>query len=197
MQVKRDQYYIKDLEAQDRFLLRKWGEFEDPIFYGYNYADMNDTELNYWFSTKQFPFRASYFSVMDYDGNMIGYLGIKDINRFRKSAKLGIVIDPKHVSKGIGKMVMEDFLDYYFNELNMSRLNLEVNGWNERALRLYKRLGFKYYSDYMQKFENQSIDLDKDRYHEVRKFFEQRALGLYNRIYKMSMTKQEYERREK
>ena len=191
--AKRDEYYIKDLEAQDRFLLNKWAEFEDPIFYGYNYVDMSDKELSYWYSTKQYPFRVSYFSVMDYDGNMIGYLGIKEINRFTKAAKLGIVLDPRHVSKGYGTLIMKDFLAYYFDELNMKRLNLEVNGWNKRAINLYKKFGFKYYGEYMQKFENQTLDIYSDEYSDVREFFEEKTLGLYNKIYKMSMTKLEYE----
>ena len=194
MIIDRDDYYIRDLEEKDRLQLLNWKDYEDPLLYGYNYSDMTEDELYYWYNTKQFPFRARYFSVFNHDDVMIAYLGMKEINRFTKSSKLGIVINSQYTSKGYGTRILGDFLDYYFNHLDMRRMILEVNAWNERAIKLYESFGFIYYNERYDRFENQSIDLDETRYDKVRDCFEERSTGIYNRILKMSLTRAEYER---
>ena len=193
MKIVRDGYYIRPIEKKDKYLLKKWGVFEDPIFEGYNYAKLTDSELNFWYTSKQFPFRSSYFAIMADEDKMIGYLGIKEINRFIKSAKLGIVIDPNYVSKGYGTRAMKDFLAYYFNELKMKRMILEVNDWNTRARRLYESLGFKYAGDNLQKFENQALDIDQKRYDSIRDSFEEIGETLYTKVWRMTMTRKEYQ----
>lgn len=192
MEIKADGFMIRDLFPEDRFELRKWKDFEDPIFYGYNYSDMTDAELRYWYTSKQFPFRAKYFVALDEKSHMFAYFGIKEINRFTSTSKLGIVMDSSYVSKGFGKKILDLFLDYYFMHLNMRKMILEVNEWNTRALNLYKDLGFKVYGSYYQKFENQALDIDQERYDQVRDSFKEKYGQLYNNILKMSLTKEEY-----
>ena len=193
MNIKNDQYEIRPLQYEDRLLLKRWTDFEDPIFKGYNYSDIGSTEMDYWYRTKQERFRSSYFSIISPQGDLIGFFGIKEINKFLKTAKLGIVLDSKYVSQGYGKMVMKDFLRYYFEDLNMRKLYLEVNAWNERALALYQGLGFSTYGYYYQRFENQQLDIYEEKYDQIRPYFEERFTGLYNKVYKMSLNKQEYE----
>ncbi len=192
MKIKRDDYIIRDLEAKDGYLLREWGTFDDPILYGYNYSDMTEAETRYWYNSKRFPFRTQYYVAINNDGHMIGYMGIKEINRFTQSAKLGIVLDPNFVSKGYGTKLLKDFLDYYFNELKMIRMVLEVNSWNERAIKLYEKMGFSEYATSYQMFENQQIDLDNPAYDQVRDCFEIRNGRIYNEIIKMSLSRKDY-----
>lgn len=193
MEIKAEGFRIRTLEADDRFQLKKWDDFDDPLFYGYNYSDMTDGELCFWFTSKQFPFRSKYFAVLDDNDFMFAYFGMKEINRFNACSKLGIVIEKSYVSKGYGYKIMSLFLDYYFNNLAMQRMVLEVNEWNQRAISLYEKLGFSYYGDYMQKFENQYIDLDETRYDKLRDSFIIKNGEIYNRILKMSLTKKTYE----
>lgn len=192
MEIKSKGFTIRDLEPEDRFQLKKWKDFEDPLFFGYNYSDMTDGELDYWFSVKNFPFRSKFFAVIDESGFMFAYFGMKEINRFTSTSKLGIVMEPSFVSKGFGYSIMKLFLDYYFNKLNMKRMVLEVNEWNKRAINLYEKLGFRYYGDYMQKFENQSIDLEDPKCDDISDSFKLKNGRIYNRILKMSLTKKAF-----
>lgn len=189
MEIRAEGFVIRELKPEDRFQLRKWKDFDDPLFFGYNYSDMTDNELYYWFFVKQFPFRSKYFAAIDDNGFMFAYFGMKEINRFTSSSKLGIVMEKSYVSKGYGYSIMKLFLDYYFNHLSMKRLVLEVNEWNTRAIKLYEKLGFIYYGDYMQRFENQYIDLDDSLYDDIRDSFIVKNGNIYNRILKMSLTK--------
>lgn len=192
MKIKRDDYIIRDLEAKDALLLKDWGSFDDPILYGYNYADMTDSEIRYWYNSKRFPFRTQYYVAINKDGHMIGYMGMKEINRLTQSSKLGIVLDPSFVSKGYGTRLLKDFLDYYFEELKMVSMILEVNRWNKRAIRLYENMGFKEYATSFQRFENQQLDLDDPYYDQVRDCFEIRNGRIYNEIIKMSLSRKDY-----
>ena len=192
MEIKGDGFRIRELREEDRFQLKKWKDFEDPLFFGYNYSDMTDRELYYWYSIKQFPFRSKYFVVLDDDNFMFAFLGMKEINRFTSSSKLGIVMEPRYVSKGYGFLIMKSFLDYYFKQMSMKRMVLEVNEWNLRAVKLYEKLGFVFYGSYMQKFENQFIDLDSSQYDNIKDCFKIKNGNIYNRILKMSLTKKAF-----
>lgn len=45
--------------------------------------------------------------------------------------------------KGYGREALQLLLDYAFLELNLHRVSLRVFSFNEKAIRLYERLGFK------------------------------------------------------
>lgn len=192
MEIRRSNYYIRPLRYEDGLLLKKWEKFTSPLLEGYNFNNMDGKTLRRWYITKQRFYRSSYFSILSNEDELIGYIGIKEINRFLKRAKLGIVLNAKMVSKGIGTSALSDFLEYYFNEINMQKLTLEVNDWNHRAKRLYEKLGFKYENTRYEYCKNQSININRKEYEDVRDSFEKRPNGLYTKIHQMSLTRQEY-----
>lgn len=77
-------------------------------------------------------------------GNIIGVAGFDDILWASGTATTFIGIgDPKSTGKGLGKEALELLLDFGFNELNFHRIQLNVISYNERAVKLYERAGFK------------------------------------------------------
>ena len=168
--------------------------YKDPIFIGYNYNKLTENESKYWFVSKQKMFNSKYFSI-NLEDKMIGYIGVKEINSIKKSGKLGIVFDPNFISKGYGKRAMEIFLDYYFNNLKMKKMTLEVNSWNIRALNLYRYFGFEIYKENFQYFENQNLDLNDEKYSKFKEDFKIENTNIYSRIYFMKLTKERYESR--
>ena len=103
-------YRLEPLVREDAKLLKSWDEFSDPIFYGYNYNNLNENQEEIWFLMKQKKYRSSYFSIKDEEGNLLGFIGLKKINNILNTAKLGIVIAPSFVSNGLGTSVMEEFI---------------------------------------------------------------------------------------
>ncbi|MBT5658981.1 MAG: GNAT family N-acetyltransferase [Rhodospirillaceae bacterium] len=74
----------------------------------------------------------------------IGYIQLSDINWVWRTARLGITIGEKEMQeRGFGTEAMKLFLSYCFTTLNLRRIWLEVVITNDRALALYKRIGFK------------------------------------------------------
>lgn len=183
------EYYLRPLKKEDGILLRQWTDHDDPLFVGYNYSDLSDKELDIWFKMKQGRNNALYFSIFNIEGKLIGYIGIKEINKVLKIAKLGIVLDSKFMSKGIGSKVLQQFLNFYFENLKMRRLDLEVNAWNTRAINLYKKFNFKMHSSEYIKFENQVIDIEEEKYEG---YFERKNGIIFTKIYEMRLKRQEY-----
>ena len=73
---------------------------------------------------------------------MIGYIVLAD---FKKSqCELGMAIgDKEHWGKGIGYEVMKLIKGYSFKKLGLEKIYLTTSEYNKRAIRLYKKVGFK------------------------------------------------------
>ena len=183
------EYILEPLKKEHGLLLKNWTDHEDSLFIGYNYSDLSDKELDIWFKMKQERNHALYFSIFNKDRDLVGYIGAKEINKVLKTAKLGIVLNSEFISKGIGSIVLSEFLEFYFKSLNMRRLDLEVNAWNLRAIYLYKKFNFKMHSSEYIKFENQAIDINQEKY---KGYFKEHNGTIFTKIYEMRLKRQEY-----
>ena len=76
--------------------------------------------------------------------NPIGYVTLKGINDVTAKAEIGIAImDRKYRSGGYGTEALTLSADYAFNTLHLFSLGLTVFPSNSRAIRAYKKVGFK------------------------------------------------------
>ncbi|MHC9059915.1 GNAT family N-acetyltransferase [Pantoea sp. y20] len=83
--------------------------------------------------------------VAEIEGAMVGELTlfVEQRPRTRHSISFGISVDPAFGGRGIGEKLIRHAIDYAFNWLGIMRIELEVFHDNERALRLYQKLGFE------------------------------------------------------
>lgn len=177
--------YIEKINRQTAFEIKDWDLFDDPLLSGYNYGNLTDFEINFWYNSISTP-RKRYFAVRKKDDDrFIGFLGLKNYNPIIKRAKLGIVFDPNFVSEGYGYDAMEVFLDYYFKSLKFREMILEVNLFNQRALSLYEKLGFKECGSSSEVFENQNIEIDY-------RYFDMNHGIIYSKILHMTLKKEDY-----
>ncbi|THU84925.1 acyl-CoA N-acyltransferase [Dendrothele bispora CBS 962.96] len=72
----------------------------------------------------------------------VGLTSLRSENPKNRDGFFGIVLRPEHWEKGIGTEVTKWMTDYAFQCLAMHRVSLEVFELNERAIDLYKRVGF-------------------------------------------------------
>ena len=74
----------------------------------------------------------------------IGHVGLYNIDYRVRKAELAILIgDDSWQGKGIGRAICDRVIRYGLDQLNLHRVELTVLATNERAIRLYKALGFK------------------------------------------------------
>lgn len=177
--------YLTEIDNETALELKNWENFTDPKLSGYNYGNLTDFEIKLWQGTIAMP-NKRYFAVkIVEDHRFIGFIGLKNINPLLKRAKLGIVFDPNFVSKGFGYEAVCALLEVFFDEMNYKNLYLDVNTFNERAIKLYKKCGFKEVSYSREIFENQNIEMDG-------RYFEYSHGLIYSKIINMKLSKDDY-----
>jgi RimJ/RimL family protein N-acetyltransferase len=75
---------------------------------------------------------------------ILGYVHIHNINAIHRSAEIGIRIGEEgNRGKGHGTEAMKMAVSYCWNHLNLERVSLSVCRKNERAIKVYKNVGFR------------------------------------------------------
>lgn len=78
------------------------------------------------------------------DDQLLGNCGIEAIDSVEQSAEVGLFIgDEANRNKGLGTEVLKLLVDYGFDTLNLHNIMLKVFSFNERAIKCYKKVGFK------------------------------------------------------
>jgi L-phenylalanine/L-methionine N-acetyltransferase len=82
--------------------------------------------------------------VAELDGRVVRYAGlhVREGKR-RHSAWLGIAVHDEFAGRGAGQALMRGLLDLADNWIGLARVDLEANADNERAIAMYRRLGFE------------------------------------------------------
>ncbi len=79
------------------------------------------------------------------DERPIGFCALHDISHVNGVAELGIGIgETAEWDRGYGTETMHVLLDFAFGELRLHRVQLRVWSFNERAIHVYTRLGFRH-----------------------------------------------------
>ncbi|AMK14727.1 GNAT family N-acetyltransferase [Methanobrevibacter olleyae] len=73
----------------------------------------------------------------------IGIGILYDISYVHGKSTMGILIDEKYQSKGYGKEASKLLLEFAFNILNLNNMMLYAIEFNEKAIEMYKSIGFK------------------------------------------------------
>lgn len=85
--------------------------------------------------------------ILSETDELIGNCSINKISFIDGTATLGIFIgEEENRNKGYGSEALNLLLDYGFNILNLNNIDLGVISFNERAIKCYKKIGFKEYS---------------------------------------------------
>jgi RimJ/RimL family protein N-acetyltransferase len=132
-----------------------------------------DAELE-WFERMQNDSRTWCFAiVVGAEQRLVGSCSLMNVEGKNRKATLGISIaDPTARGQGLGFEAMTLLLEFGFLELNLNRIQLHVFGFNERAVKLYERLGF----------EREGI-LRQSVYREGR-YWDEHIMGLLREAYK-------------
>jgi putative acetyltransferase len=82
--------------------------------------------------------------VAEADGEAIGLAGLSvGTGRLRHSGHIFLFVSREHHGQGVGTQLLEKLLDVADRWLLLRRVELTVVAENERAWRLYERLGFE------------------------------------------------------
>lgn len=93
------------------------------------------------------PGRSDMVLVAERDGRLLGSAGLHPAGqavRRRHAATLGISVAPEAQGQGVGRRLLQALCDYADHWAHLLRIELTVFTDNERAIRLYRSLGFEH-----------------------------------------------------
>ncbi len=83
---------------------------------------------------------------------MVGLVELVEIDYIHRRVEFQIIIDPVHQGNGYAKTATYLAMDYAFSVLNMYKLYLIVDKTNEKAIHIYKKLGFQFEGELIDEF---------------------------------------------
>jgi RimJ/RimL family protein N-acetyltransferase len=137
---------LTSITPEDAPTMARW--YEDGAFGRLWDADTSrprsEGQIRDWFNETAQNKSAFAFAIRLKDTReLIGYLDIDSIIWNNGVAWISLAIgEPAQRGKGYGEEAMRLALKFAFHEINLHRLQLTVFEYNDRAIRLYERLGF-------------------------------------------------------
>lgn len=136
---------LRAIEREDIPTFVRW--FNDPEVRQYleMYLPMSRAEEEGWFEAYLKDDSTRVFGIETGDGNLVGNIGLRDLDWKNRNASLGIVIaEREYWGRGYGSDAVITMLAFAFHEMNLHRVYLSVFDFNERAIRCYEKCGFRH-----------------------------------------------------
>ncbi|NLX61998.1 MAG: GNAT family N-acetyltransferase [Tissierellia bacterium] len=147
LELKGDKVYLKKLDKE--YMEEYWQAFnssslESNIYTGtqqvFNKSDVERHLENISMDSS----RVDFLIFAKESNKIVGEVVISDIYPNNRSAGIRIAIYRKEdFNKGYGSEALTLALSYGFGMLNLHRIELEVLPFNERAIHVYEKIGFK------------------------------------------------------
>lgn len=176
---------IVPMEEAHALALRHWGWHRSNLYREYNYGDLTEAQLRTWYRERNNRTNR-YFTILK-DETVRGFIGLKEISFLRKRAVLGFAVDKNLEGSGIGGTALRAFLPVYFSDMGFSSMDLFVYAYNERAIRLYQKLGFQMINTTMDLFRNPENFPTDEEMREFGDAFYQIDGGVYAKVYQMRL----------
>ena len=141
-----EKVYLSPINPDDYEIYTKW--LNDPDVTKYLTCHnklvslLGEKEFLEKFSCEEFNFGI----INKNDDTLLGNIGLNDINYKDGTASLGIFIGECNTfNKGYGTDAIKLIINFAFNELRLHNIRLDVLEFNERAIHVYEKCGFKEY----------------------------------------------------
>ncbi|MDQ2915005.1 MAG: GNAT family N-acetyltransferase [Chloroflexota bacterium] len=139
------QVTLRPMTYEDVPHLARWGS--DAAFryhqWGQKPGRFEEKNARAWIERMSRPGDSACW-VIEHNGRPIGFANYRDFHPKGKSAEIGIGIgEPDLWGKHLGREALETLLRYLFDDLGLHRLGLSVVAFNDRAISMYKAIGFE------------------------------------------------------
>lgn len=127
--------------------------------------DNNETVMHYWFEEPYEAFveladlydkhihdQSERRFVVEHGEQKVGLVELVEINHIHRRAEFQIIIAPEHQGHGHARQAALLAIQYAFAVLNLHKLYLLVDSSNEKAIHIYRKLGFRVEGELIQEF---------------------------------------------
>jgi RimJ/RimL family protein N-acetyltransferase len=187
---------LRPWQRSDLDVMAAWPPFPDPLDAAWNWArvlrDQGTLDLH-WVGRNLAPRRVEW-TITQPDGTVVGHLGIRDIGREAGNSMLGIGFGYPYIGQGYGTEALAAFFEQYYGPWGFATLRLEVALHNERAVRLYERLGFRTTRTfwYQPELPDKWDFFADQRYDPLRHLFRRGQDGMYMQCVEMELNAQHW-----
>ncbi len=130
---------VRPMRREDIVAFAAWGRHGDPLFRHYDVRPLTPAEGDdLWRSLAGAPHLRRPFAALA-EGSMVGSLMLRP--RDAQTGEVGIVLDPRFIGRGLGRRILTAFVAVLEAE-GFRRLQLDVAGYNARAIAAYRAAGF-------------------------------------------------------
>lgn len=138
-----ERIYLSPLNINDADIYAKWlNEKNISENLGIDDVVIDYDNISKWLNNIKSKY--TFAIVLREDDKLIGCCGFEKIDLIHQNASLKIFIgDEENRGQGYGKEAIKLLIDYGFNNLNINNIMVTVFSFNNKALKLYKSLGFK------------------------------------------------------
>ena len=144
-----DRIFLSLSQKEDLYLYNNWlNDFEINLTFGRSHIVFNEEKQGKYIEDYN-DSNDKFFFVIVKKGNAseneqaIGIGLLYDVDFIHGKATLGLLLNKSFQSKGYGKESIDLLLEFAFNILNLNNVMLYVIDFNEKAIAMYKSLGFK------------------------------------------------------
>ena len=174
---------LVDVKEKNIEQIRLWRNSKEVASYMFSEKEITPEEQKKWYDRIKKDTHCKYW-IIEYK-NPIGVAYLTGINTTLNSCYFGFYLgDTSLRGVGIGSIVQYTVLNYVFETLELNKLRCEVFEFNDKALRLYEKFGFRreaFYREHCHKngsFQNViGLALLKSEWKMIKN-------NLYSRIYK-------------
>lgn len=184
---------IRPWQRRDEDLADQWPSYGDPFESIWNLPRTASTDDS-WGGRLEIGAARRSWAVENEAGRLIGRISLREIDERRGQARLGVTFGAPFVGQGLGTDALVLFLNYFFSDLGFQTMVLDVAAPNKRAVRCYRRLGFRHVgSDWRlaSVFFDSSV-LQDPRYMDLRSHFRYVLRGLEVEFLEMQITRIEW-----
>src|SRR5215217_3457894 len=128
-------YRFRQMEDEEATQISGW-HYEPP--YDFYDATSDQDDLEELLDPERR--RDAYFSVFDEGGALVGFF---QFEREGETVDVGLGMRPDLTGKGLGVGYLLAGLEFARNRFSPERFTLSVTTFNERAIRVYERAGFR------------------------------------------------------
>ncbi len=173
-----------------------WPQHQDPLFRDYNSPHLSPRERDLWYADRAArPDHEMYALVDAGSDRLIGRLFLRQIDRVKCSAVLGVDLRSDMLNAGLGTDALRTFTRYYFTVLQQNSLKLDVAGYNYRAQRVYEKLGWVYVGEHWNTYPSVFMPniFSDPQLESVRKYFRSGPGSVSVLHYDMELTRERWE----
>lgn len=134
---------LKILEERHLEDLRQMRNAADTSMFLTSVLQISEAEQKAWFRGMSLDSSKMYFAVEIKNGDFAGVVRCDEWDKVNRSIRIGVDIAPDHRRQGLATETYRILLPYLFNQLGIHRVWLLVAEFNEPAIALYRKLGFR------------------------------------------------------